>query len=604
MYRRRFLAGAVAGLALGLAPVSFTAAGVNPLNVLRARVRPGQAGWPNARAWRQLAQQVGGRLSQPQALFAPCIASSTGAACADLKANMRNPFYLGDQSSGTQVSGWLDAWTSAPSAYAIAARGTADVVAGVNFARTHNLRLVVKGTGHSYQGTSNCADSLLIWTRAMKAITLHDAFVPAGGAGKAAPQHAVTSESGAVWIDLYHAVTTLGGRYVQGGGCTDVGVAGLVQSGGFGSFSKGFGTAAANLLEAEIVTADGVARTVNAYRDPELFWAIRGGGGGSWGVVTKVTLRTHALPKLFGAAWGKIKAGSDAAYLRLIDYFLSFYREHLFNRHWGEQVAFEPDNTLTISMVCQGLDKGQARALWQPFIDWVKASAELSGAEEFGVHEGDARSWWSVTDNGAMLPDARPGAPSHRGWWKGDADQVGVYLHAYDTLWMPADLLDPARRPLLAATLLRASRHKKVQLHLNKGLAGAPPEAIAAARATATNGAVCDAFALALIADAQGSAYPGQGKPDLAAARADAGNINAAAAELHRLVPNAGSYVSESDYFNPRWREAFWGAHYARLLRVKQRIDPGCMFFVHHGVGSEAWSADGFTPLGAGMSSS
>ena len=102
-------------------------------------------------------------------------------------------------------------------------------------------------------------------------------------------------------------MTTEAGRYVQGGGCTSVGVAGLIQSGGFGSFSKGFGTAASSLLEAEVVTADGVVRTVNACNDADLFWALKGGGGGSWGVVTKVTLRTHDLPQFFGGAEGKIK---------------------------------------------------------------------------------------------------------------------------------------------------------------------------------------------------------------------------------------------------------------------------------------------------------
>jgi FAD/FMN-containing dehydrogenase len=70
-------------------------------------------------------------------------------------------------------------------------------------------------------------------------------------------------------------------------------VAGLVQSGGFGSFSKNFGMAAAGLLEAEVVTADGAVHTVNACNDPDLFWGLKGGGGGSLGVVTKVTLRTH-----------------------------------------------------------------------------------------------------------------------------------------------------------------------------------------------------------------------------------------------------------------------------------------------------------------------
>src|SRR5262249_36721977 len=153
----------------------------------------------------------------------------------------------------------------------------------------------------------------------------------------------------------------------QGGGCATVGVAGLVQSGGFGSFSKRFGTAAGSLLEAEVVTADGVARTVNACVNPDLFLAIKCGGGGSWGVVTRVTLQTYELPEFFGWALGKIKAQSDAAFRRLIDRFVSFYGESLFNPHWGESVRIGPDNTLELSMVSQGLDPQQAKSVWQPF---------------------------------------------------------------------------------------------------------------------------------------------------------------------------------------------------------------------------------------------
>ena len=84
--------------------------------------------------------------------------------------------------------------------FAVAAAKTADVVAAVNFARDNNLRLVVKGGGHSYQGTSNSPDSLLIWTRAMNGIVLHDAFVPEGCAGKQAPQPAVSVGAGAIWV--------------------------------------------------------------------------------------------------------------------------------------------------------------------------------------------------------------------------------------------------------------------------------------------------------------------------------------------------------------------------------------------------------------------
>src|SRR5204863_2035577 len=131
-------------------------------------------------------------------------------------------------------------------------------------------------------------------------ITMEDAFVGKGCDGKLTPQPAVSVGAGAIWMQAYDAVTTKAGRYVQGGGCTTVGVAGLIQSGGFGSFSKNYGLAAANLLEAEVVTADGEVRIANACSHPDLFWALKGGGG-SFGVVTRVTLRVHPLPEDFGA---------------------------------------------------------------------------------------------------------------------------------------------------------------------------------------------------------------------------------------------------------------------------------------------------------------
>ncbi len=595
--RRRDLLRAMAALPLLALPARLPAATHGPL----ARVRPGDPGWPSAAAWRSLDNAVGGNLLAVQPLFAACGKQPHGAACREVLANIHNPFYIGDQAGGTQVSGWLDAWRPAPSAYAVKARSTAHVVAAVNFARRNRLRLAVKGGGHSYQGTSNAADSLLVWTRAMNTVTLHDAFVPEGCAGKVAPQPAVTAGAGAMWIDLYHAVTAGAGRYVQGGGCTSVGVSGLVQSGGFGSFSKGFGTAAAGLLEAQIVTADGRTRTVNACRDPDLFWAIKGGGGGSWGAVTRLTLRTHKLPEFFGAAWGKIRARSDAAFRRLLARFFEFYAANLLNPHWGEQVHIGLDNELELSMVQQGLDGDEVSKLWQPFFDWIAAApADFSVTEKLTARATQARHWWDIEGNPSMIADKRPDAAPNHGWWEGDQDQVGAFLHAFDSLWLPAALLAEPERPRLVGALFAASRHKRVQLHFNKGLAGAPAAVLAAARDTATNPGVTGAFALVIIADGERSSYPGEQRPpmELTAAHADARAIELATAEVRKLAPEAGSYVSESNYFNEHWREAFWGPHYPRLRAIKYRYDADGLFFVHHGVGSEDWSADGFTREG------
>jgi FAD/FMN-containing dehydrogenase len=116
---------------------------------------------------------------------------------------------------------------------------------------------------------------------------------------------------------------------------------------------------------------------------------------------------------------------------------------------------------------------------------------------------------------------------------------------------------------------------------------------------TSTNPAVLDAFALVIIADGHGLAYPGLPRTamDLAAAHKDAHDIDLAAAELRKIAPNAGSYVAESNYFNRSWQNEYWGTHYSRLRAIKTKYDPDGPFFVHHGVGSEDWSADGFTRL-------
>jgi len=599
MNRRSFLEKSALAALLPLSPRGLFA------DAAFRRRRPSDANWPSKAAWQQLNDATGGNLIQVNSPLAACSATPGDAACKELFESLRNPYYIGDNPGVTQTLGWVGAWATKPSVYAVLARNAQDIAAAVNFARENDLRLVVKGGGHSYQGTSNAPDSLLIWTRHMNDVAMHTAFVPQGCEGKHPPQPAVTLGAGTIWMQAYDAVTTKAGAYVQGGGCTTVGVAGLIQSGGFGSFSKAYGLAAAGLLEAEVVTADGKIRVANACTNPDLFWALKGGGGGSFGVVSTVTLRVRELPEFGGGAIFTIKASSDDACRQLLRRFVSFYRENLFNDHWGEQARIRPDNSLGISMVSLGLDTEEAKKVWQPFLDWLARSpADYTIDSPLIIGSLPARNWWDVEWRAAhhqpvFVSDSRAGASPNNVWWTGDGGQVAWFIYGYESLWLPASLLEDDSRERLANALFAASRHHGVSLHFNKGLAGAPPDAIEAARETAMNPAVLTAFALAISADGEGPSYPGLPghEPDVASGRKSADHIQRCINELRAIVPNGGAYVSESNFFEEAYQRSYWGSNYPRLASIKKKYDPAGLFFVHNGVGSELWSPDGFTRL-------
>ena len=603
--RRSLLRRAAALAFLPVLPKTLRAA--IPENAPARRVRPGDPSWPSEASWAKLKEEVGGRLIKVQSPLSACREAPDAAACGDLFKELKNPYYIGDNVALTQTAGWVDAWESQPSVYAVAAETTGDIVAAVNFTRENNLRLVVKGGGHSYLGRSNAPDSLLIWTRRMNAISLHDDFTPQGCAARQPPQPAVTVGPGAIWMHTYNEVTTKGGRYVQGGGCGTVGVAGLVQAGGFGSFSKNFGTAAAGLLEAEIVTADGETRIANPCTNPDLFWGLKGGGGGSLGVVTRLTLKTHELPSFFGAVSATIHAFSDAAFRRLIGQLIDFYADNLFNPHWGEIVTLRLGNRLEIRMVFQGLDQQQAGMVWQPFFHWVNgAPQDFTYQLTPRIITAPAGNLWDPVFlkkhfPSGVLSDDRPGAPSDNIFWSGNLAEVGHFLSGFQSLWLPASLLQSDRRSALADALFAAARHWSVELHLQKGLAGGSDEAVFATKDTAMNPAVLDAFALAIVAGEEPPAFPGlpSHAPDLDADRRQAGQIGKAMSELKNVAPGAGSYFAESDFFELQWQNSYWGPNYPRLLSIKKKYDPAGLFFVHHGVGSEEWSADGFTRVSA-----
>jgi FAD/FMN-containing dehydrogenase len=159
--------------------------------------------------------------------------------------------------------------------------GPGDVATALRFARNNGLEVTVRGGGHNFAGFAVCDDGLMIDLGALNQVTVD----PAG-------RRAVCG-GGATWGDV-DAATQAHGLAVPGGLVSTTGIGGLTLGGGIGWLSRKHGLTADNLLAAEVVTADGSLVRASADEHPDLFWALRGGGG-NFGVVTSFEYRLHPV---------------------------------------------------------------------------------------------------------------------------------------------------------------------------------------------------------------------------------------------------------------------------------------------------------------------
>lgn len=543
-----------------------------------------RSAWPSPAQWKALDREVGGRLIRTKLPWVN--------ATPETFELLKNPFWNEEQPGALQSTGWYGAWTAVASPYAVRAATTSDIVAAVHFARENGVKLVVKGTGHDYLGRNCAPRSLLVWTHDMREITMHDAFVPKDAPAGTEAIHAMTVEAGTRWLEAYRAAT-LAGRLVAGGGCTSVGACGGFTFGsGFGPFSKRFGTGSGGIVEVEMVTADGRVRTVNEYTDPDLFFAVRGGGGSTYGVVSRVTLRTHEIPSTVGIITGSVQAKNDDAYRELVRRFVEFYPVGLDNWHWGESVALGPDNEFGFRLTFLDMPEAEARAVMEQFLGPLRGRPnEFTVAPEWDFLPFENLwnpAFWDEHDPDFITRDPRPGAPEHQFWFTGNQGEVGAWWNSYQSRWISTEVM--RQRPDdLAEAFFQASRLRPFIFQVNKGLSGEHPEARARDEQTALNPDCFGAAALVIMASAQQYRYPGvPGKePSTAEGRQVESDVNEAMRAIASVTPGAGSYSTEADFFLEDWQQAQWGENYARLLRIKRRYDPGNLFRVHHGVGSE-----------------
>ncbi|MHC4416911.1 MAG: FAD-binding oxidoreductase [Planctomycetota bacterium] len=163
--------------------------------------------------------------------------------------------------------------------------GRSDVVAAVNLARDKGLAVAVRGGGHNVSGNATCDDGVVIDLRPMKGVSVD------------ADRRIARAEGGVTWGE-YDRETQRHGLASPGGAISTTGIAGLTLGGGFGWLSRSYGLVCDNVVSAEVVTASGEVLTASADENPDLFWAIRGGGG-NFGVVTRFDYRLRPVGELY-----------------------------------------------------------------------------------------------------------------------------------------------------------------------------------------------------------------------------------------------------------------------------------------------------------------
>ena len=164
--------------------------------------------------------------------------------------------------------------------------GVADVIQAINFARTHDLLVAVRGGGHNVAGNAVCDGGLMIDLSPMKSVHVDPV------------RRTARAEPGVTWREFDHETQAFG-LATTGGVIPTTGVAGLTLGGGIGWLMGSYGLSCDNLLSVDVVTADGRLLQASATENPDLFWGVRGGGG-NFGVVTSFEYQLHAVGQVLG----------------------------------------------------------------------------------------------------------------------------------------------------------------------------------------------------------------------------------------------------------------------------------------------------------------
>ncbi|KAM0401260.1 hypothetical protein ACHAQC_001941 [Fusarium culmorum] len=546
---------------------------------------PGTSDWPSHKTWSRLNSTLSGHLLAPTPPGSVChknwseynkdTCSNVAAAWKHYEFHTENPVSV--------IYDQYPNWTCLPDAdypcsdagypaYVINATKAEHLQIGVDFARKHNIRLIVKNTGHDYMGRSVAPGSLSLWTHHLKDLTYHKGYFKLYNSKTAIYGDAVTAGAGSQMYDLYTYLDKYK-RVVVGGGGKSVGLGGYVTGGGHSLLSPKFGLAVDQVLQMTIVTPGGKILTINENNHQDLFWAMRGGGGSTFGVIVSMTLKVYKTPKI-SASILTVGTSSEApfkydllAYVlsqfpSLADAGLSGYASlspRVANPSPGPGAPKDVAGISGIFAAQDVQDPNYIHELLQPLNETLQK--RWPGLVQFTATSETYSSflkWYDVYfDQGTA----------------GDTNYIVSRLLTKDSLEKDESKLSHALEEGCVP-----SGGMIAHLVSGKGVHNAKPSG----GSVSVNPGWRDTYVHALA----GHAFePFNRTSETQAVQ----SLIKTWQPFRELSPKAGAYINEALPFEPDWQHTFWGDNYERLLSIKKAVDPDDVLWCFPCVGSENW---------------
>jgi hypothetical protein len=477
---------------------------------------------------------------------------------------LMNPLYYGMTcpipASGSLANGTCTQGGYAE--YAVRVSNVAQIQLAVNIARSLNLRLVVRNTGHDYNGRSVGKGALSVWTHGLKEIQYVENYE---GPSYQGPVFKVGA--GVQGFELYAAADKYSVSAVAGI-CPTVGVyGGYSAGGGHSPLMQLFGVGSDQVVALEVVTADGRFVTATPNVNSDLYWALLGGGGGTFGIVTSAVVKVHRKVPVTVSQWTMMTSktvSADAFWEAFKFFYVNFPMYNAAKTYsyfslmklapgtymWTMAPFFATDMTIS-----------QYEALVQPFFDKCAS---------LGIQL-DA----NTTHYDSFYP-AYQATFATLDYFVGGAGAIPGNRILPTENWATEDLRNKtfaAVQNAVENALMLNMYHQQAAEQEIKDLNSVNP-------AFRNEQSMIVAINLAI--------------PETAAGwKASVENLNNNILNpLREVTPAGGSYGNEADIAEPDWQQAFWGKNYPRLLEIKREVDPTGLFYAHHGVGSEDWVVD------------